>query len=161
LSTKVCPNCSAEVTSVANLCKYCFHDFNVVIPKKKSALFTVLFLAVGTAIVSAMAFAYIHDQNKTFKISVDQETKSIVFTTTYSDHTEADRVYFKDINAVEYVKNAQPRPFEVAILTGNKRYVFEQSSDPLDYKAKTLAEQLGAPYSEKDDYVPPAVLEKK
>ena len=162
MSTKVCPNCTAEVPSVANLCKHCFHDFNVVILKKKSPLFTVLFLAVGTAIVSAMAFGYIHGQNKTFTISVDLETESIVYTTKYVGGVEADRIKFKEVAAVEYVKNAQPRPFEIAFLTSSgKRYIYQQDSDPLDYKARQFAELIDAPYVEKDEYEAPAVLQRK
>ncbi|MFZ5478139.1 MAG: hypothetical protein ACOZNI_15335 [Myxococcota bacterium] len=146
VNSKVCPNCNAEVPQIANLCKHCFHDFNMVVPKKKSPLFTILFLAFGCAIVSAMAFGYIHSQNRTFKISVDQETESIVFTTKYADRTEADRVFFKDITNVEYAKNTQPRPFEIAIVTTKgARYVYQQGDDPLDFQAQQLAELLDKP----------------
>lgn len=162
MSTKICPNCNAEVPSVANLCKHCFHDFNVIPPKKKSPLFTLLFLAVGTAIVSAGAYSYVYNQHKTFKISVDQETRSIVFTTKYADHIESDRVDWKDVATIEYIKNAQPRPFEVAIVTAKgERYVYQQSSDPLDYQARQLGEMLDKPVAEKDNYEAPAVLQKK
>jgi ribosomal protein L40E len=158
VTTKYCPNCNAEVPSVANLCKHCFHDFNVVPPKKKSPLWTLLFLANGCAIVSALAFGYMHDQNKTFKISVDQETKSIVFTTTYADHTEADRVYFKDIATIDYVKNTQPRPFEIDVVTvKGDRYVYQQSSDPLDFQAHQLSELLDKPVSTKDTVEMPTI----
>jgi ribosomal protein L40E len=162
VSTKICPNCNAEVPGVANLCKHCFHDFNVVVPKKKSPLFTLLFLAVGTAIVSAGAYGYIYSQNKTYKISVDQETKSIVFTTKYADHVETDRVMFKDVASVEYVKNAEPRPFEVAVVTARgDRYVYQQGDDPLDYQARQLATLMDKPLAEKDNYEAPTVLKKQ
>jgi ribosomal protein L40E len=158
VNVKNCPNCNAEVPSVANLCKHCFHDFNVVVPKKKSPLFTLLFLAVGTALVSAIAYGYIYDQNKTSKISLDQETESIVFTTRYADHIESDRVFWKDVTTVEYVKNTQPRPFEVAVVTTKgERFVFEQGDDPLDYQAQQLADTIKRPLSVKDQYEAPTV----
>ncbi len=161
MNTKYCPNCNAEVPSVANLCKHCFHDFNLTVPRKKSPLFTLLFLAVGTALVSAMAYGYIYNQNKTYKISLDQETQSIVFTTRYADRTEADRVYFKDVSAVEYVKNAQPRPFEVGVVTVKGiRYVYEQGDDPLEYQAQQLADLVKRPLTIKDQYEAPATIRK-
>jgi hypothetical protein len=156
VNTKYCPNCNAEVPSVANLCKHCFHDFNVVVARRKSPLFTILFLAVGTALVSAMAYGYIYSQNKTSKISLDEETKSIVFTTRYADKTEADRVFWKDITMVEYVKNTRPRPFEIDVVTvKGARYVFDQGDDPLDYQAQQLADKIGHPMVIKDEYEAP------
>lgn len=151
MSTKICPNCNAEVLGVAHLCKHCFHDFHMVLPKKKSPLFTILFLAVGTALVSAIAYGYIHGQNRTFKISLDQETESIVFTTTYSDRTEADRVFWKDVSMVEYVKNTSPRPFEVAIVTTKGgRFVYQQSDEPMENQAQQLSDMIKRPIVIKD-----------
>ena len=152
MSTKVCPNCGAEVPQIANLCKSCFHDFKAVVKKSRSPLFPIVLLALGCAIVSAVAFGYMQDQNKTFKISIDRETQSIVFTTKYPTRTEADRVYFKDVASVEYVYNTRPRPFEVAILTTKgDRYVYKQGDDPLDYQAHQLSDLIGRPYVERDE----------
>lgn len=152
MSTKICPNCNAEVPGVAHLCKHCFHDFHVIVPKKKSPLFTILFLAVGTALVSAGVYGYIHGQNRTFKISLDQETESIVFTTRYSDRTEADRVFWKDVSTVEYVKNTSPRPFEVAIVTTKgDRLIYQQSDEPIEHAAQKLADMIKRPVVWKDE----------
>ena len=162
MSTKICPNCNAEVASVANLCKHCFHDFHTPVVKKKSPWWTLLFLACGTAIVSAMAFGYMADQKKVFNITIDQETQSIVFTTRYADRTEAERVYFKDISSIEYKMNARPRPFEVDVVTvRGDRFVYQQSSDPIEFEARQLSEITGKPYLTKDEYIAPDVLKKK
>lgn len=162
MSTKICPNCGAEVPSIANLCKHCFHDFHVVVPKKKSPLFTLLVLAFSCAIVAAIVFGYVKGQHRTYKISVDQETQSIVFTTKYADRTEADRVYFKDISTVEYATNTHPMPFEVAVVTtSGKRYIYQQGTDPLDFQAKQLGEYVQKPVVTKSEYEAPGVLEKK
>lgn len=161
MSTKICPNCGAEVPSVANLCKHCFHDFNVVVPPKKSPLFTVLFLAFGMAIVSAIVFGYVKGQHRTYNISVDQETQSIVFTTKYADRTEAERVFFKDVATVEYVTNTYPMPFEVAILTNDgERHVYQRSVDPLDFQARQLGEYLSKPVVTRSEYEAPGVLKQ-
>lgn len=162
MSTKICPNCNAEVPSVANLCKHCFHDFNTIPPKKKSPWFTLLVLAASTAIVAAMAFSYIHSQSRTFKISVNKETEQIVFVTKYADKTESDTVPFREVSAIEYVQNARPRPFEIAILTTHgDRHVFQQADEQLDVQARQLGEFLDKPVVTKDLYEAPDVLQKK
>lgn len=151
MSTKVCPNCGVDVPTVANLCKQCMHDFNVVVERRRSPLFPIVLLALACAIVSAGGYAYMAEQNKTFKVSVDRETESIVFTTRYATRTEAERVYFKDVANIEYVANATPRPFEIAVITTKgDRFVYSQSDDPIDYPAKQLADMVGRPVTQRD-----------
>lgn len=161
MSTKICPNCNAEVPSVANLCKHCFHDFNVVVPKRKSPLFPALLFAAGSAIVAAIAYGYMHDANRTYNISLDEETESLVFTTVFADRTEADRVYFKDVTTIEYVKNTTPRAFEVAVVTARgERFVYMQSDDPLEYQGNQLADKLKKPLIQRDESGAPNVANK-
>lgn len=155
MSTKICPNCNAEVPSVAHLCKHCFHDFHVVVPKAKSPLFPILLFAVGSALVSAAAYGYIHNQNKAYNISIDQETQSMVFTTVYADRTVADRVYWADIRTIEYVKNASPRPYEVAVITKDgRRFIYQQGDDMLDFIAEDLSRKLDRPLNVVGDVLP-------
>lgn len=162
MSTKNCPNCGAEVVAVANLCKHCFHDFHVVVPKRKSPVFPILLFAVGTALVTALTYGYVHSQQRTFKISVDNETRSFVFTTKYADRTEADRVYFKDVSNVEYVMNAHPRPFEIAIVTAaGDRYVYQQADDPLDHSAQQLSQLIEKPVITRNEVDTPSTIKKK
>ena len=163
MSSKICPNCNAEVPEIANLCKHCFHDFHTVAPKKKTALWTVLRQAFGTANVSAMAFSYVAGQHRMQKISVDRETKSIVFTTTWADRTEAERVLWKDVASVEYIRNTKPRPFQVDVVTtSGERYVYSSSNEPLDYEARSLGEMVGKAVVEKDEFKgPDTVFGKK
>ncbi len=151
MSTKICPNCNAEVPAIANLCKHCFHDFHYVPPKKKSPLWTLLFLALGTSVVSAMVFAHIYAQQKVMNISIDRETKSIVFTTKYPDRTDADRVAWGDIASVEYLKNGEGKPHQVwVVTTGSKRYLYSESNDMLTIEAHRLAETIARPLVERD-----------
>ncbi len=152
MSTKFCPNCGAEVPDVANLCKHCFHDFNVVQPKKKSPFWTILFLAFGTSLVAAGAFAWQHSAGASLRVTVDEETESIVFTTTYADRTEADRVPFKDISSIELNRNASPLRNEIEVIsTDGERYLFAQSNNPLDIEAQRLSENTKRPLVIKDD----------
>ena len=153
MSTKICPNCNSEVPAIANLCKSCFHDFGVVAPVRKSPWWTLLFLGVGTSLVAAWAFAYLQSQYKTSNISIDRDTQSIVFTTKYPDRTDAQRVYFKDVANVEYVKNTAPQAFMVYVVTTKgDRYQFTGANEPIDYKAQDLAAELGKTVIEKDEY---------
>lgn len=144
VSTKLCPNCSADVPAIANLCKHCFHDFHVVVPKKKSPLWTLLFLAVGTSFVAAAVFAHIYGTNKVMNIAIDKGTKSIVFTTKYPDHTEAERVLWKDIAFIEYLKGASPAPYQVwVVTTSGERFEFSEGNEPQDAESRRLAESIG------------------
>ena len=150
---KNCPNCHAEVPAIANLCKHCMHDFNVQAPKKSNPLWTILFLALATAMVSAMVFAHIYGQQKDTHITVDRETKSIVFTTKYPDRTDVDRVFWKDISSVEYLKNTQPLPFQVWVVTNNgDRFEYTESREMLDVDAQRLADMIGKTVVIKDEY---------
>ncbi len=154
MSTKFCPNCGAEVPAIANLCKHCFHDFNVKLPKKKSPWWSLLFLFFGCSIVLAMAFAYVNDAQRSYRVAVDEETASMVFTTTFGNgSTSAERVYFKDISKIEYVKNTRPRPFEIAVITvSGDRLVYQQGADDLDLAALALRDMTGRPLEERDEY---------
>lgn len=152
MSTKFCPNCGAEVPDVANLCKHCFHDFNVTPPKKKSPLWTIIFLAFGTSIVAAASFAWQHGSGASLRVTVDEETESIVFTTTYADRTEAERVMFKDIASIELNRNASPMRNEIEVVAvDGERHLFAQSNNPLEIEAKKLADNTKRPLVVKDD----------
>jgi hypothetical protein len=151
VSAKICPNCQNEVPSVANLCKHCFHDFHVVVPKKKSPWWTLLFLGVGTSLVAAWAFAYMQSQYKTSNVSIDKETQSIVFTTKTPAGIDSKRVYFKDVSTVEYVKNDSPLPFMVYVVTQRgDRYAYAGGNEPQDMEARSLAGTISKPVVEKD-----------
>lgn len=159
MSTKICPNCNAEVVDIAHICKHCMYDFHTPVVVKKSPLWTILWLAFGTALVSAMTFGYMASANKSQMSSIDQETKSIVFTTTYADHTDVQRVPFQNVSSVEYLKNAKPRAFQVDVLTvDGKRFLYASSNDPLDADARSIAETVGKPVVEKNNYEGPQTV---
>jgi hypothetical protein len=146
VSHKICPNCNAEVPAVANLCKHCFHDFHTVVAKRSSPLWPLLFLALGSGIVSVMAFSDMHGNSRTSRVAIDGETDRIVFTEVYSDGPKSTQIFFKDVESVEYKMDGSPRPFEVAILTtSGERLVMSQGDEPLEYKARQMAEMLDRP----------------
>jgi len=158
VSTKICPNCNAEVPQIANLCRHCFHDFHVVAPKRKSPWWTLLFLGVGTSLVASLAFNYMYGQFRTQNISIDKETESIVFTTKTPDNIDAQRVFWKDVASVEYVRNTRPMTFMVYVVTSRgERHVYAGGNDPIDFKARELAELIGKPVVEIDEYDGPKI----
>ncbi|MSQ02410.1 MAG: hypothetical protein EXR71_11055 [Myxococcales bacterium] len=151
MSTKICPNCNAEVPAIANLCKHCFHDFHYVAPKKKSPVWTLLFLGVGTSFVMASIFAFMYGQQKVTTSVVDRETKSMVFTTKTPHDVTTDRVYWKDISAVEDVRHAKPVPYQVWVVkTDGSRYLYAEDTDTLTIEAFRLAEKIGKTVVPKD-----------
>lgn len=163
MSTKICPNCNAEVPAIANLCKHCFHDFHIVPPKKKSPLWTLLFLAVGTALVMSMVFAHIYAQQRLVNITIDKSTESIVVVTTFPEK-EADgrnrqetvRVPWKEVASIEYIKNTEPAPYQVWFITTNgDRYEYTEGRDLLDIEAQRLSDTIHKPVIIKDLYEGP------
>ncbi len=151
MSTKICPNCNAEVPAIANLCKHCFHDFHVVPPPKKSPFWTLLFLALGTSFVAAMVFAHIYGQQKVMTNVVDKETKSIVFTTKTPDDVTSERVYWKDVSAIEYLTQTRPLSQQLWVVrTDSKRFLYSESNENLTIDAHRLSETVGKPLIERD-----------
>ena len=73
--------------------------------------------AVTTDAIRAGAFAWQHSAGASLRVTVDEETESIVFTTTYADRTEADRVPFKDISSIELNRNASPLRNEIEVIS--------------------------------------------
>jgi hypothetical protein len=158
VSFKTCPSCNAEVPDVANLCKHCFHDFSVVVRKPKSALWPVLLLAFGSAIVSAAAFGYMHSANRTVRAAIDGETQRIVFATTTSSGAKAEQVLFKDIASVNYFKDGKPRPYEVAAVgTNGERYTLRQADDPIEGEARIWAAALEKPLIGVEEVAPTVI----
>lgn len=157
VSTKICPNCTAEVPAVANLCKQCFHDFHTVQPKKRSSveglIWTLLVMAFASSLVAILAFSHRASLYQTSDVTVDEETKSVVFVTTTTSGPQTNRIKFEDISAIESVTNASPYPFEIAVLTVNgKRYIYAQGSEPLTIKGQDLADMTGKPVIERNEY---------
>lgn len=143
METKICPNCGAEVVSIANLCKHCFHDFTVKPVVRKSPVFPLLLLALATSLVAAGVYSWQASLIHVSRIVVDNETQTIVFATAYPGKIDADRVKFADVASIEYLKHATKFPYQIDVVTrSGERFVYDQSDRQLDYAVASLEKTL-------------------
>lgn len=153
MNTKICPNCNAEVPEVANLCKHCFHDFNLPPPKKNSPFWPVLIGAFSVAVFAALIYGYAAQQMSKTEIFLDPETESLVVTTIAWDKSiSAERIRFKEISSIELNRNASPMHYQIDVITvKGEHYVYAQSNAPLETDAQRLADTSKRPLVIKAD----------
>lgn len=150
MATKSCPSCGESVPSEAPRCKHCFHDFTAAPPRRSNGLVGLLGLIAAMAVIGAGVFWYVGESRAQERIIVDEETKSIVFTTKYANRTETDRVRFEDVTKIELVIGGDDALYEVYAVTldGDRRLINESDDKPLKGYAQKIAEVLEKPMVE-------------
>ena len=128
MSTKTCPSCQAEVPSAAGRCKECFHDFTEVQTTKSGPMVLLAALA-AMAVIGGGAAYMIAQKPLDQRILVDEETQSVVWTTTYRSGPETIRVKWADILKLEHVTSSAGTHEIVAVSLGGDRHVIESSDE--------------------------------
>ncbi len=131
LSTKTCPSCGEEVPTAATRCKNCFYEFTDE-PKKKGAGIILLLgtIAAMVCVGAGVMYFILTEQAVKRNVVIDQETTSIVWTKTYADKTETDRLDFSQVKEVELIIGGQRATWEVNVITlGGDRKLLHQSND--------------------------------
>ena len=151
MSTKTCPSCGADVPEAAPRCKHCFHDFTEVAPRSSSGLMGLLGLIAAMAVVGAIFFYLMRENQASEHIVVDKETTSIIFTTKYADRTETDRISFNDVAKVEMIVGGDIATFEVYVVTlsGESHMVNQSKEKTLRGYAERIASVMDKPYIER------------
>ncbi|MCO4744376.1 MAG: hypothetical protein KC912_06280 [Proteobacteria bacterium] len=126
MSTKTCPSCQAEVPLAAARCKECFHDFNEIAPKKAGPLVLLGALA-AMAVIGATTFYVISLRPLDERILVDEQTQSVVWTTTYRSGPQTVRLKWTDIIKLEHVTSSSGTHEIVAVSIEGERHVIEES----------------------------------
>lgn len=145
MSTKTCPSCDAEVPLAATRCKECFHDFTETPPKKAGPL-VLLGAIAAMMVIGAVTFYVIGLRPLDQRILVDQETESIVWTTTYRSGVETDRVYWKDVIKLEHVTSSAGTHEIVAVtVDGDRRTVEVSDEGSLRGTAEVYAQLMDKP----------------
>ena len=145
VATKACPNCSADVPTVAKRCKDCFHDFQVDRPKtpRWAAPMALLTAVAGMVAVALMTLGWIVSQPQDQHIQVDQDSNTITWTRTYVSGTKTEQLKFKDIQRIEYTLHATGGSEVVAVTNDGSRRLIQESSAALQSEAETYAEIVG------------------
>lgn len=129
LDYKTCPGCGEEVPSAAPRCKHCFHDFGPEVkPRSRRLVGLFIILAIMAVSGAAVMFYITNFHSVKENVVIDEETKSVVFTRTYADKLESDRLSFNDVEKIESVVGGSK--WEVALLLKNgDRKVINRSVD--------------------------------
>jgi hypothetical protein len=144
VKTKDCPSCGEEVPKVAYRCKHCFHDFDA--PAKSTSWAGPIALLVSfaaMAVVGAVTLFVIVSRPIEERILVDQDTKSVIWTTQYRTGITTDRLMWSDIISLEYALRNNGTYAVRAITTDGDRRVIHEGTSPLTSQANQYAELMG------------------
>lgn len=149
MELKTCPNCGAEVPTVASRCKHCFHDFVMKSGRGFPLLGAVAMFAL-MMIIAAGTFYYRFSAQQQERVVVDEETKSIVFTKTSADGISTNRVAFADVGKVSHIVGGEDYQFEVIATTldGKKLLLKQSETSSLSSDAQHYANMMGKPFDE-------------
>ncbi len=152
MSTKSCPSCGSEVPAAATRCKHCFHDFAEK-PVKTGSSGLVGFLALLVIMVGVGygVFFFVNSRAATENIVIDEESTSIVFTKTFKDRVETERITFDEVAKVEYRIGGEGATFVVRVYTldGRERDLKLSDDKQLNGYAEHVAALMNKPMVEK------------
>ena len=143
MKTKDCPACGLTVPKSASRCKECWHDFDE--PVKKGSWAGPIALLVsfaGMAVVALLVVGFIAMQPTEERILVDQDTRSVVWTTQYRTGIETERLLWDDILKLEYVAQRTGSYAIKALTTSGDRKVIQQGPKPLRSEASQYAQLM-------------------
>ena len=142
---KECPSCGAMVPKSADRCKECFHDFNEAPARSNGGPIFLLASVAAMAVVAAGVLWYITSNPIEEKILVDEETHSVVWTRSYRNGVETDRLPWEDIAKLEYVIRASGGYEITAVTTDGDRRTIQESPNPLKIEADHYAQMMEKP----------------
>jgi hypothetical protein len=154
MSTKEGPSCGAEVPVGATRCKECFHDFS---EKRSGGMawlgpLIVLATIAAIAVSGSLILLFIWSQPVEVRALVDEETRSVIWTTTYRTGVTTDRLMFDQVAKIEHTGNGGT--FQVvAVTTDGQRKVITESDHPMDSDGRHYADMMKKPFEDVDPAV--------
>ncbi len=151
MNTKTCPNCQADVPVAATRCKECFHDFSSEGPKSFNWLGPLFVLGVVAlmAVIASVVLAFVFVQPLEQHVLVDDETRSIVWTTQYRTGVTTDRLMFDQVASLELASESGEFVITAVTTTGDRKEV-TRSEEPLDSQARVYSNIMDKPLVEQD-----------
>ena len=140
MKTKTCPSCGADAPKSAKRCKDCFHDF-VDTPKGFSWAGPLALLAsfAGMTVVGAAVLLFLVTRPLEERILVDEDTRSVVWTTQYRTGVTTDRLMWDDIVTLEYASLRSGSFASRAVTQKGDRRIVQESESPLRSEAAQYA----------------------
>lgn len=146
MQTKECPSCGEDVVHVAYRCKHCFHDFEA--PKSSGSWAGPIALLVSfaaMAVVGVVVLLVIVSRPLDERILVDQDTRSVIWTTQYRTGITTDRLMWTDIIKLEYATLSSGTYVVRAVTTDGDRRIIHEGPSPLRSEANQYAELMDKP----------------
>lgn len=131
MATKTCPNCAAEIPAAASRCKHCFHEFEESEGRGGRGPLLLIGLVAAMVCVGAAVMYYVTNyQSVKRNVVIDEETESVVWTRTYHDKMETERLPFEEVEKIEVVMGGKEATWEVYVhTTDGERKLLNQSED--------------------------------
>ena len=146
MKTKECPSCGAEVPKSAFRCKHCFHDLDEDQNGGSSMVWAgpiaLLVSFAAMAVVGAITLAVIVSRPLEERILVDQDTRSVIWTTQYRTGITTDRLMWSDITRLEYVTRSNGTFCVRAVTTDGSQRVIHEGLGPLTSEANQYAQLM-------------------
>jgi hypothetical protein len=141
------------VPEAASRCKHCFHDFNDA-PLKSGTAGLIGFLGLLLAMVGIGygVFFFVNTRAATENIVIDEESASIVFTKTFKDRVETERIPFAEVAKIEYRIGGDDATFVVRVVTldGRERNLKLSDEKQLGGYAQHVAAVIEKPVVEEN-----------
>ncbi len=113
---------------------------------------SLLVALAAMAVLGAVTFWFVSQRPLSQKILVDEETRSVIFTTEYRTGPEADRLAWDNIVKLQHVTTGAGDFEIVAITTDAERVIIQSSSEsPLSGTASHYAKVMEKPLELVDD----------
>ena len=104
-------------------------------------------IAAMVCVGAGVMYYVLNFQSVKRNVVIDEETQSVVWTRTYADKVETDRLPFAEIEKVENIMGGSNATFEVMLVTTDgERFLLNQSNDvPLESYAQHISHVIEKP----------------
>ena len=121
-------------------------DDNFSVESTSGSPMSLLFALAAMAILGAATFWFVSQRPLAQKILVDEETRSVIFTTEYRTGPQADRLSWDNIVKLQHITSSNGNFEIVAITTDAEKVVIQTSSErPLTGTANAYAQIMEKP----------------
>ncbi len=146
-----CPSCGALVPEAATRCKDCFADLTATKKKSNTTLVALLGMFALMAIIGAGVLYYGATLPLEERILVDEDTRSIIWTTKYRSGIETKRLSWDQVQRLESGTGSAGGFEVVAIDLSGNRHTVMRGEVPLAGEASSYASLMNKPFTDLDN----------
>lgn len=147
---KSCPSCGALVPEAAVRCKECFADLTAKRSSNTGTMVAMLGMFALMAIIGAGVLWYGASLPLEEKVLVDEDTRSVIWTTKYRSGIQTKRLSWDQIKQIESVTTMSGSFEVVAVDLSDNRHVVMASESPLEGEAAAYGSLMEKPVLDVD-----------